>query len=139
MIPLPSLVLAVIFAALSGLHVFWVLSDRLGGTGLVPSFDGHPVMRPGTAGTLIVAVLLATAAAVTLWRGGWPDSGPAWVPRTGIWVIAAVFAVRAVGDFRFVGFFKSVRGTVFARNDTLFFSPLCLAVSLLAAWLAVFY
>jgi hypothetical protein len=33
-------------------------------------------------------------------------------------------------EFRLVGFFKRVRGTAFARWDTAFFSPLCLALSL---------
>ena len=32
---------------------------------------------------------------------------------------AVVFLARAVGDFRYVGFFKRVRGTRFARLDTI--------------------
>jgi len=96
-------------------------------------------MEPGRASTLAVAALLIAAAIVSLWRGGWPDAGPAWVPRLGIWIIAAVFGLRALGDLRTVGFFKKVRGTAFSRNDTLIYSPLCLAISVLAVLLAVFY
>ncbi|EGD05771.1 hypothetical protein B1M_04736, partial [Burkholderia sp. TJI49] len=45
-------------------------------------------------------------------------------------VLALIFAVRAVGDFRYVGFFKRIRGSRFARMDTLCYSPLCAALAL---------
>jgi hypothetical protein len=48
-----------------------------------------------------------------------------------------VFAVRAVGDFRYCGFFKRVKGTAFARKDTLIFSPLCTLLAALALWLSL--
>jgi Protein of unknown function (DUF3995) len=45
-------------------------------------------------------------------------------------VMAVGFALRALGDFHFLGFFKSVHGTPFAYFDTWFYNPLfiCLAV-----------
>ena len=45
-------------------------------------------------------------------------------------LLAIGFALRALGDFRYLGFFKSIRGTPFAYYDTWFYSPLfvCLAV-----------
>jgi hypothetical protein len=50
--------------------------------------------------------------------------------------VALAFGLRAVGDFRFVGFFKRVRGSVFARRDTWLYSPLCVLIGVLAASLA---
>jgi hypothetical protein len=47
------------------------------------------------------------------------------------WLIAAVFALRAIGDFRYVGFFKRIRDSKFARLDTLAYSPLCAALAVL--------
>ena len=47
-------------------------------------------------------------------------------------LMAAVFALRAVGDFRCVGFFKRVKDTPFAVWDSRLFSPLCGILSLLA-------
>jgi hypothetical protein len=137
--PIPATVLFVLFLTLSGLHVFWALSGRTYSSRVIPTVDGVPVLRPGRAATLAVAALLLAAAVVSLWRGAWPDSGASWVPHTGILVIAGVFAARAIGDFRLVGFFKRVRGTDFARNDSLVYSPLCAAVSGLALWLALAY
>jgi hypothetical protein len=39
-------------------------------------------------------------------------------------VLAALFGARAIGERRYVGFFKRVRGTAFAWWDTRVFSPL---------------
>ena len=135
--PVSAFVLVAIFLGLAALHVLWAFSSRAGLQGFVPTENGTPVFRPGRASTLGVAVLLTAAAGVALWRGGWPNAGASWVPRIGIVVIAVIFAARAVGDFRLFGFFKRVRGTPFARNDTLVFSPLCAAISALALWLAL--
>jgi len=43
-----------------------------------------------------------------------------------------VFAARAVGDFKYMGFFKSVKGTKFALWDTRMYSPLNVVLSVLA-------
>jgi hypothetical protein len=87
-----------------------------------------------------VGLALSAAAAVCAARAGLlAVDAPAWLAPTGVWVLTAVFVGRAVGDFRTVGFFKRVRGTLFARRDSLLYSPLCvaLATGLLAlSWLA---
>lgn len=44
--------------------------------------------------------------------------------------------LRAVGDFRLVGLFKTVRGTAFAHWDSVLYSPIALGLGLSALWLA---
>ena len=139
MIPIPALILCVVFLVLSAFHVRWLFGNRMDFDGVVPAQNGEALFQPGKASTLLVAVALALAAVVSVWRGIFPLVGPAWIPRLGIWVLAAVFALRAIGDFRYIGIFKRVRGTKFARNDSLFFSPLCTVISALAVWLALGY
>jgi hypothetical protein len=63
---------------------------------------------------------------------------PGWIFYWGTWAIALLFLLRAIGDFRYVGFFKSVSGTAFARWDTILFSPLCLFIAV-AAFLISYY
>lgn len=137
--PLPAMLLAVVFVTLAGVHFGWALSGSMALEKVVPTRGGKALFSPSRAATLGVAVLLLVAAFVSLWRGGAVAAGPRWVPRVGVWAIAALFAARAVGDFNYCGFFKRVRGTPFARNDTLVYSPLCAGIAALAVWLSVAY
>jgi hypothetical protein len=52
--------------------------------------------------------------------------------------IACSLFIRAIGDFKFVGFFKVVKSTSFAANDTWIFSPLCLILALVSVLIVVF-
>lgn len=93
---------------------------------------------PGLVASAAVAIALLMDAVVSGLQARVLSSGlPAWLPRLGVRAVSFVVAVRTVGDFRYVGFFKRVQGTVFARRDSRFYSPLCLAISLLAAGLAL--
>jgi len=138
MIPIPALVLCALFLVLCAIHVRWLFGVP-SFEGVVPTQNGTPVFHPSRFPTFVVAVALLAAAVVSIWRGMFPQVEPTWFPRLGVWVLAAVFALRAVGDFRYCGIFKRVRGTKFARNDTLYFSPLCLTISALAVWLALWH
>ncbi len=136
MIPIPAILLSVLFMALSAVHIVWAFGDKLGKGGAVPTVDGRPLFEPGKALTLLVAAALLAGALISVWLGAFPEAAPVWVPRIGIWIIAVSFLLRAIGDFHYVGFFKRVRNTRFARNDSLFFSPLCIVIAALATWLA---
>lgn len=118
--------LALVMAALSVVHIVWAFRGVSGSSAVIPSRGGVPVIQPGPVSTLAVAMGLAIAAYVALAAAGispWPVQAiPA---RTVSLALALLFAARATGEFRYVGFFKKVRGTRFARWDTRLFSPLC--------------
>lgn len=126
---------AAILAALAALHVYWALGGRHGGSAVVPTADGRPLITPTPAATLVVAALLAVAAVLLV--GG----GAAWTPRllfrVGCGGVALVLLARAVGDGRAIGFTKRARDTAFARRDTRVYSPLCLVLGLAAAAVTV--
>src|SRR4051794_12926817 len=120
--------LLVVFGAF---HVYWAAGGTVGSSGAVPERDGQPLFRPSQGGTLGVAGALFVAASIVLARAGvWGTAEPARRLGAGTWLLAAVFAARAVGDFRYVGLFKRVRDTLFARRDSRLFSPLCAIVAL---------
>ena len=123
--------LAAVLAVLSAIHVFWAAGGRLGTGGAVPEVSGRPAFTPSPALTLLVAAALALAALVALSRGQllWPSLSGSFVHWAAVG-LGAVFLLRAVGEFRLVGFFKRVRGTSFARWDDWLFSPLCLLIAL---------
>ena len=139
MIPIPTAILASVFVLLSAIHFLWVFGGKWGLETAIPADDGVPLFNPGKPMTCFVALVLLAAAFVTTWRVGVPDIGPAWIPRAGVWVIAIVFAIRAIGDFRYCGFFKRVRNTRFAKADSFIFSPLCAAISALSTWISLNY
>lgn len=124
-----GLATAAVLFLLSLLHVYWAAGGSRGSVIVLPEKDGAPLFRPGPGATLVVAALLAGAGLILLARLGLWGAGlaPALV-RIGSWLVAAAFLGRAVGDFRWVGFFKRVRATPFARWDTWLFSPLCVLV-----------
>jgi len=120
---------------LAGIHVYWAAGGKAGKGAAVPTANGRPVLKPSPLGTALVAVGLGVMAAIVALRIGWlnvpglPGGGVA--VKIATWLIAAVFALRAVGDFRCVGFFKRIRGSAFARLDTAAYSPLCAGLALL--------
>lgn len=127
--------LTAILATLSGLHVYWALGGKAGLEGTLPRAEGseEALFRPGPIATLIVAGILAFGVAVTLWRAGIVEPpAPAWIPRTGVWFMAVAFALRAIGDFKYVGFFKKASESTFARRDSRIYSPLCVVIAALA-------
>lgn len=133
---------AVLFAAIGLLHLYWALGGNWGADVALPTRGSVPGAPPRftfhvtPVATFVVAVLLFLAAAVVLGRASLlSNAAPAthWIFVVGTWVLAALFLVRAIGEFRYIGFFKGVRDTEFARWDTWLFSPLCLIIALLAA------
>src|SRR5579871_6833066 len=104
---------------LSGAHFYWAAGGARGKSLAVPERNGQALFRPSAAATLAVAALLAAAGVVVI-------AGLRW----GCWALALVFAARAIGDGRWVGLFKRVRGTRFAKLDTYIYSPLCAALCL---------
>ncbi len=129
---------AAVLAGLALLHIGWAFGFLRPAAAAIPERNGTPVFTPGRASTLAVAALLLAAALIVLLRADAFRLGSvATVVHLGAWVVATVFLVRAIGDFRYVGFFKSVRGTRFAALDTRVYSPLCLVLGLAMAVLAL--
>ena len=133
MIPL---LLAATFGLLSLLHAYWACGGAWGKGVAVPERNGRAAFKPSRLATTLVAIGLANCAVLVAALADWlalPLS--LGVLRVLGQVVAGLFLVRAIGDFRLVGFFKRVRGTRFADFDTSFYSPLCLALALGVLWL----
>lgn len=135
-------ILMLIFMFLSGLHFYWGFGGRWGSSAVIPTRDDETkALMPGPLATFTVALgLLALAALVFLASIALDFQHPRWLQILhdyGLWVIAGLFGLRAVGDFNYVGFFKKIKHTPFGRNDTRYYSPLCLAVAAMALLLQV--
>ena len=132
---LPSL-----FAALSLLHVYWACGGRWGWNVALPERPAPTapdsatarvkLFTPSRAATLGVGCALAMAALLVSLRAGlFAPPLRHWALTTILTTIAVVFLARAIGDCHWVGFFKNVRNSTFARLDTAVYSPLCIALA----------
>ena len=102
--------LGAVFGLLAALHVFWAFGGTWGAGAAVAEIDGRPRFVPSRGATLAVAAALIGAAVVVLARADLIlGFVPRWASQGAAGVLGAVFVLRAVGDFRLMGFFKSVR------------------------------
>ena len=126
---IPALLIAV-FTGLAVIHIYWAFGGNLGKNAAIPESDGIPLFSPSPALTLLVSVLLLFCALLIAVLARWLTLPITNQLITGLGVLlAVVFAIRAVGEFKYTGFFKRVRGTRFAQLDSLVYSPLCLLIS----------
>ena len=140
MLLLPALAIVAFAAAF---HLHWALGGQAGFAVSLPQrADGHPVMahrlpwwRPA-AGAVALG-LIALALLLLAHAGHLPLPVPAGVARAALIATGAAFVARAVVPNRYVGFFKTLRSTRWARFDTRLYSPLFLLLGLLLAALAL--
>jgi hypothetical protein len=123
---------AIILAALGMIHIYWAAGGSAGKAAAIPSVGGKTIFTPTRFTTILVALGLFAMTALNSIKIGWISaSGISRFVRTGLMITAAVFLLRAIGDFRYVGFFKRHRESRFAKLDTLLYSPLCLLLACL--------
>ena len=97
----------------------------------IPEKNGRLAFHPSKLATFMVAVGLFGCATLVAGLVGWfvlPVARGV-LDKLGLG-LALLFLLRAIGDFRLVGFFKRVRGTRFSTYDSCFYSPLCLGLAL---------
>ena len=93
-------------------------------------------MIPGPLPTFIVAFSLLGFGFFILIKSGLITlSLPLWLEKYGLWIIAGIFILRAIGEFKYVGFFKKIKQTKFGQNDTNYYSPLCLLIGILTIFI----
>ncbi len=130
-----SFAVCLVLTLIGVVHLYWAAGGSAWKAGAIPSRNGMPVLSPGPASTALVGIaLFGMAVVVGSTAHLLPPVLPAGLLQSASATLALIFAARAVGEFRYVGFFKRVRGSVFATRDTWLYSPLCL---LLAAMIAL--
>jgi uncharacterized protein DUF3995 len=124
-----GVLLTATFVILALLHVYWSLGGQLGHSAAVPSVNGRRLFNPSPQATFMVAVaLLACACAISGAIGWLGEAVPVSVFRVVTMAVAVVFLLRAIGDFRYVGFFQRGSDSPFAYWDLRLYSPLCLLI-----------
>jgi hypothetical protein len=135
MIILLSLLNSLIFFLLGSIHFYWAFGGQWGLNAALPQLpsSGKAVFNPGRVACIVVALGLWAFAALFLVidleiSSDLPTSTFKW----GAISVGIVFVLRAIGDFKYVGFTKTVKATYFAQMDTRWFSPLCLYLGMVS-------
>lgn len=131
-----EIILIAIFLFLSGIHIYWGFGGQWGNGAVIPTKDDNvKVMMPGIIPTFIVALgLLGFGFVIFLNIVDLDFKIPILlniISKYGLWIIAGIFILRAIGEFNYVGFFKKYKHTKFGQNDTKYYSPLCLTIGIL--------
>jgi hypothetical protein len=130
-----TIVLFSIFVILAVIHLIWAFDVPWGFDVALPTNEhGERVNNPKKSDCVIVGLGLFTFALFYLLRSNIILLDlPFWVFRYGGWVIPSIFIIRAIGDFKYIGFFKKIRNTNFGHMDTKYYSPLCLFIGLIGS------
>lgn len=129
-----AITLILIFLFISSIHFYWVFGGKWGSDAVLPTNEDNntKMLNPTIIATLIVAFgLLGFGLFILVMSGLITFDTPQWLSKYGLWIIAGIFTLRAIGDFNYVGFFKKIKQTKFSKNDTKYFSPLCLIIGIL--------
>jgi hypothetical protein len=134
MIRFLGLLLAGILTFLALLHFYWGIKRITPGATVIPSDnDGRLLFRPSRLDSIIVGMVLTLFVTLVLIKSGWVTfSRLEWIADTGIWIIAGLFFLRAIGDFKYIGITKKIKTTAFARMDNRYYIPLCLIIAIIA-------
>jgi hypothetical protein len=121
---------ATLFVVLSLWHFYMAGRPMSGESAAVPSAGGKPLFVPSKRSTLAVGIVLALFAGLVATTAGFVSVGLPQVILVWLsYALAAGLLLRAIGEFKYLGFFKRVRDSQFARMDTWVYSPLCLLLA----------
>jgi hypothetical protein len=135
-----GLLLSTVFVLLSAIHFYWGLNGKWGLSVSIPTNENNEkVMTPTSVECFVVATGLLAFAIFTLIKIQLIRVDlPSLLPDYGLPFISGMFILRAIGEFKYVGFFKKIKTTPFGEWDTRYYSPLCLAIGIMGVILELY-
>jgi glucan phosphoethanolaminetransferase (alkaline phosphatase superfamily) len=127
-----SIINALIFTVISGFHFYWAMGGKTGKDVVLPSnIEGFKALTPSKAMTIIVAFVFLSFAIFYLIKADLINFQlPNLINNYGLFALTIILIIRAIGDFKYAGFFKTIKNTPFAHYDSTYYSPLCLFLGL---------
>ncbi len=122
---------AILVFLISGIHFYWVFGGKWGLESVFPEIKNKPKLKPSKFMTVAVAILffvigLLILNATTYYSIEFINKHQSKV----ILLIAIIFGIRAIGEFKYLGLFKKEKTSLFAINDTKYYTPLCIWISI---------
>ena len=126
-----AIVNSVVFFLLGTLHFYWAVGGKWATDVVVPTKPtGEKLFNTSTLSYVIVGSGLWLFAFVHIANARliFVNSNFPVIPYATL-AIGVIFLIRFIGDFKWVGIFKKMKDTSFAKNDTFYYAPLCLFLS----------
>lgn len=126
-----NLTLIIITFALATLHFYWAFGGKIALLNTLPEHNGKKLFMPSKVATISVAfaLLFICLFAVQLYKFNLFIDLETIHYLIMANLIGTVFLIRAIGDFKYLGFFKKIKESKFAIYDSKYYSPLCLYIS----------
>lgn len=125
-----AILISVILVFLAGLHFYWALFGVRDISAVVPTdAKGGNLISPGKGGTALVGTILLLFAFVFVNKVVRVVEGYGLNYFASI--IGSLFLIRAIGDFKYLGFTKKIKNSKFSRLDTQYYSPFCFVLGTL--------
>ncbi|WP_025026945.1 DUF3995 domain-containing protein [Caldalkalibacillus mannanilyticus] len=124
---------ALVLFLISFIHIYWAIGGRWGSRAAIPTTDTgeRPAFTPKIWETLTVAALVFIIACTLLIQAGTVSFiHPNFYSKWMCLIAGIIFLLRAIGDFNYMGFFKKIKGSTFAKNDTFLYNPLCVLLGI---------
>ena len=111
---------------ISGFHFYWGFGGKIGGDVVLPEMNkGGKVFKPTPIATCFVALVFLFFGLLPLMKLNIITIAlPQVIHDYGLMILGVIFCIRGIGDFKYLGFFKSVKGTKFSIYDSKWYSPL---------------
>lgn len=134
-----SLLLSLILIGLAIIHFSWVFGGTFCFAQSIPTKEnGGRLFNPKKIDSAVVGIVLTLFGIFYILKSGiFEVYPPEWLMKYGSWVIPSLFILRAIGEFKYVGFFKTIKNTAFAKVDSKIFSPLCLLIGILGVVVSI--
>jgi hypothetical protein len=119
---------SILFTGIAAFHYYWSFGGKYGYKAVLPEIETteKKAFSPGKFATFLVATLFLCVAigffSISIKSTFVSASSTSYF----LYTIGVVTLIRAIGDFKYVGFFKRRSQTLFAINDSKYYSPLCL-------------
>lgn len=131
-----SIVLSIVFFTLGFIHFYWAFGGEWGIKNAIPTKkeNEHIHFRPSPFATIIVGVILSLFGVFYIFQNSFVNIKlPNWTKFL-LWITPTLFLLRVIGDFKYVGIFKNIKNTLFAKWDNKLYIPLCFCIGVLG-WL----
>lgn len=140
MIQFLGLISSLILFFIGILHFYWAFGGKWAYEKVLPlKREGDRVINPNSYVTVLVGIVFIFFALIYVVEVRLIELKlPRIISDYGVKLLSLLFILRVTGDFKYIGFFKKIKNTTFAKNDTMLYTPLCLFLGIVAFLIQVY-